>query len=229
MLTLTESLEAGVHYGHQARRWNPKMFPFIYKKKSGIHLIDIVQTSTLLDKACNFLRKEASQEKTILFVGTKRQAKQVVESAALSCNSFYINHRWLGGTLTNWETIKGRVEQLKKLEEYEANGTFDTLSKKEAVSLRLTLEKLRRYLGGIKGMSALPDIVIAVDQKKEIIALRECKKLGIPVVCLADTNADPTDIDYIIPGNDDAITSISLIFSKLATAISEGHRLDNKA
>ena len=229
MITLTESLEAGVHYGHQARRWNPKMFPYIYKKKGGIHLIDVVQTSSLLTKACNFLEKEVSKGKTVLFVGTKRQAKQIIESAALSCNSYYINHRWLGGTLTNWDTIKGRVEQLRKLENSEASGGFDTLSKKEAGILRLTLEKLRRYLGGIRGMSKLPDIVIIVDQKKELIAIRECKKLGIPIICLADTNADPSDIDFVIPANDDAMTSIELLLGKLSLTISQAAKVDAKA
>jgi small subunit ribosomal protein S2 len=229
MITLTESLEAGVHYGHQARRWNPKMFPYIYKKKGGIHLIDVVQTSSLLTKACNFLEKEVSKGKTVLFVGTKRQAKQIIESAALSCNSYYINHRWLGGTLTNWDTIKGRVEQLRKLEDSEASGGFDTLSKKEAGILRLTLEKLRRYLGGIRGMSKLPDIIIIVDQKKELIAIRECKKLGIPIICLADTNADPSDIDFVIPANDDAMTSIELLLGKLSLTISQATKVDAKA
>lgn len=222
VITLAELLEGGVHFGHQARRWNPKMFPYIYAERNGIHVIDLVQTAQLLTQAYDFVRKSSEEGKTFLFIGTKRQASGVIAQEAERCGAYYINQRWLGGTLTNWITIKSRVERLKDLEAKEENGYLDKLPKKEAASLRRELEKLRKNLNGIKGMSKLPDLAIVVDQKKETTAIQECIKLGIPIISMIDTNCDPDIIDIPIPSNDDAIRSIKLIIGKLADAISEG-------
>lgn len=222
IVTLTELLEAGVHFGHQARRWNPQMFPYIYTEKNGIHVIDLVQTAQLLTEAYNLIKQAASEGKTFLFVGTKQQASSIIAQEAKRCGANYINQRWLGGTLTNWVTIRSRVEYLKDLEYKEANGTLDQLPKKEAALLRRNLEKLRKNLDGIKNMRNLPDMVIIVDQKREITAIQECVKLGIPIICILDTNCDPKYVDIPIPANDDAIRSIKLIISKIADAIQEG-------
>lgn len=223
VVTLAELLEAGVHFGHQARRWNPKMFPYIYAERNGIHIIDLVQTSKLLTNACEFTRKAAEEGKRFLFVGTKRQAASVIAQEAERCGAYYINQRWLGGILTNWFTIKTRVERLKDLENKEENGYLDQLPKKEAAALRRELEKLRRNLNGIKAMKTLPDLVVIVDQKRESTAIQECIKLKIPVISILDTNCDPDLTDIPIPANDDAIRSIKLIISKLADSISEGN------
>jgi len=223
VVTLAELLEAGVYFGHQARRWNPKMFPYIYAERNGIHIIDLVQTAQLLTNACEFVRKASQEGKRFLFVGTKRQAASVICQEAERCGAYYINQRWLGGILTNWFTIKTRVERLKDLEQKEESGYLDQLPKKEAASLRRELEKLRKNLNGIKNMKRLPDLVVIVDQKRESTAIQECIKLKIPVISILDTNCDPDLTDIPIPANDDAIRSIKLILGKLADSICEGN------
>jgi len=223
VVSLAELLEAGVHFGHQSRRWNPKMFPYIYAERNGIHIIDLVQTSQLLTNACEFVRKSSQEGKKFLFVGTKRQAASVVSQEAERCGANYINQRWLGGILTNWFTIKTRVERLKNLEQQEENGYLDQLPKKEAASLRRELEKLRKNLNGIKNMKRLPDLVVIIDQKRESTAVQECIKLNIPVISILDTNCNPDLTDIPIPANDDAIRAIKLILSKLADSIYEGN------
>ena len=224
-VSLSELLEAGVHFGHQARRWNPKMFPYIYTERHGIHIIDLVQTAQLLNEANDLIKNFALDNKTFLFVGTKRQAATIIAEQALRSNSFYVNQRWLGGMLTNWETIKTRVDRLKSLEEQDQSGIIDQLPKKEAASLRKELEKLKKHLDGIKNMQKIPDVVIIVDQKRESTAIQECIKLGITTLCILDTNCNPDLVDIPIPANDDAIRSIKLIVSKIADAILEGQSL----
>ena len=221
-VSLEELLESGVHFGHQSRRWNPKMFPYIYTERNGIHIIDLVQTAQLLNEACEFIKNSASEGKTFLFLGTKRQAAGIIAREAIRSNSYYINQRWLGGMLTNWITIKSRVERLKYLENQEDAGLIDILPKKEASMIRRELEKLRKHLNGIKSMKKIPDLVIIVDQKRETTAIQECIKLGIPTICILDTNCNPEIIDVPIPANDDAIRSIKLVINKLADAILEG-------
>lgn len=222
IISLSELLEAGTHFGHQARRWNPKMFPYIYTERKGIHIIDLVQTAKLLTEAYEFARSSASMGKKFLFLGTKKQAASIIEQEAIRSNSFFINQRWLGGILTNWSTIKSRVERLKNLERQESEGIIEKLPKKEAAIVRKELSKLKKHLNGIKEMKKLPDVIIVVDQKREITAIQECIKLNIPTICILDTNCDPDIIDVPIPGNDDAIKSIKLIISKVADAILEG-------
>lgn len=224
-VSLSELLEAGVHFGHQARRWNPKMFPYIYTERHGIHIIDLVQTAQLLNEANDLIKNFALDNKTFLFVGTKRQAATIIAEQALRSNSFYVNQRWLGGMLTNWDTIKTRVDRLKSLEEQDQSGLIDQLPKKEAASLRKELEKLKKHLDGIKNMQKIPDVVIIVDQKRESTAIQECIKLGITTLCILDTNCNPDLVDIPIPANDDAIRSIKLIISKIADAILEGQSL----
>nr|YP_009397019.1 ribosomal protein S2 [Spyridia filamentosa]ARW66205.1 ribosomal protein S2 [Spyridia filamentosa] len=221
-VALSDLLEAGVHFGHQARRWNPKMFPYIYTERNNIHIIDLVQTAQLLTEACDLIKAAASEGKTFLFIGTKRQAAGVIAREAIRSNSFYVNQRWLGGMLTNWITIKSRVDRLRALEIQQASGSIDVLPKKEASVIRRELEKLKKHLDGIKNMVKLPDLVIIVDQKKENTAIQECVKLGIPIICILDTNSDPEFVDIPIPANDDAIRSIKLILSKISDAIIEG-------
>ena len=223
--SMIELLEAGVHFGHQTQRWNPKMKPYIYGARNGIYVIDLRKTTDLLDRAYELVRDYAAKGKNVLFVGTKKQAADVVAEEAARSGAYYINRRWLGGMLTNFETIRGRVNKLKELEEFINNGYVDKLPKKEVAQLNRQLAKLSKTLGGIKEMKGMPDILVVVDQKKELIAIKEANKLGIPVVCLADTNADTDGIDYIIPGNDDALRSIKLIASKLADAVLEGKEL----
>jgi len=218
-ITLSQLLEAGVHFGHKAYRWNPKMFPYIYSEVNNIHILDLVQSATLLKEANNYVENAARDGKTFLFIGTKRQASTLIAQESKRCDSFYINHRWLGGMLTNWSTLKERIEYLKNLEQQEADNTFDLLTKKEATLRRKELKKLRRYLDGIKAMKALPDIAIVIDQKREMTAIRECRKLGIPVVSILDTNCDPDLVDVPIPGNDDAVRSIKLILNSLTDSI----------
>nr|QUE28228.1 ribosomal protein S2 [Pseudoerythrocladia kornmannii] len=225
IVTLADLLEAGVHFGHQSQRWNPKMFPYIYTERNGIHIIDLVQTAQLLTEAYEFIKQSASEGKKFLFVGTKRQAAGIIAEESIRCNSFFVNQRWLGGMLTNWVTIKSRVERLKALERKEASGDLEKLPKKEASMLRKELEKLRKHLGGIKDMNTLPDVVIIVDQKKEITAIQECIKLGIPTICILDTNANPDLVEIPIPANDDAIRSLKLILGKLSDAICEGYNI----
>lgn len=222
VVNLTELLDAGVHFGHQTRRWNPKMFQYIYAERNGIHIIDLVQTAQLLTQAYKFVRTAASEGKSFLFVGTKRQATELIAEEAKSCGAHYINHRWLGGTLTNWSTIRGRVSRLKELEIMEESGAFSELPKKEVSVLKTELSKLRMNLGGLKDMESLPDIVVIVDQKRESTAVQECMKLGIPIISILDSNCNPELVDVPIPGNDDAIRSIKLILGKLAAGIREG-------
>ena len=228
--SMIELLEAGVHFGHQTQRWNPKMKPYIYGARNGIYVIDLRKTTDLLDEAYNLVRDFAAKGKNVLFVGTKKQAAEVVAEEAKRSGAYYINRRWLGGMLTNFETIRGRVNKLKEMEEFINNGYIDKLPKKEVAQMNRQLAKLSKTLGGIKDMRGLPELIFVVDQAKEEIAIKEANKLGIPVICLADTNANPDGIDYIIPGNDDAIRSIKLITSKLADAVLEGKQLrENKA
>ncbi len=228
--SMIELLEAGVHFGHQTQRWNPKMKPYIYGARNGIYVIDLRKTTELLDEAYALVRDYAAKGKNILFVGTKKQAAEVVAEEAKRSGAYFINRRWLGGMLTNFETIRGRVNKLKEMEEFINNGYVDKLPKKEVAQLNRQLSKLSKTLGGIKEMRGLPELIFVVDQDKEDIAIKEANKLGIPVICLADTNANPDGINYIIPGNDDAIRSIKLITSKLADAVLEGKQLrENKA
>jgi len=222
VVSLAQMMESGVHFGHQTRRWNPKMDPYIYTSRNGVHIIDLVQTAQLMDNAYNYMRTQSEQGKKFLFVGTKRQAAGIIAQEALRCGSHYINQRWLGGMLTNWATIKTRADRLKDLEHREETGALDLLPKKEASMLRREMTKLDKYLGGIKNMRKVPDIVVIVDQKREYNAVQECEKLGIPIVSMLDTNCDPDVVDIPIPANDDAIRSIKLIVGKLADAIYEG-------
>nr|QCI04223.1 ribosomal protein S2 [Anotrichium furcellatum] len=227
IVSLEDLLEAGVHFGHQSRRWNPKMFPYIYTERNGIHIIDLVQTSQLLHEAYTLVKNLSNSGKTFLFLGTKRQASGIIAQEAIRSKSYYVNQRWLGGMLTNWITIKSRVDRLKELEYQENDGLIDILPKKEAALIRKELYKLRKHLNGIKEMTKLPDLVIVVDQKKESTAIQECIKLGIPTVCMLDTNCNPEVIDIPIPSNDDAIRSIQLIMSKIADAILEGREIES--
>jgi small subunit ribosomal protein S2 len=222
VVSLAQLLESGVHFGHQTRRWNPKMSPYIYTSRNGVHIIDLVQTAQLMEDAYTYLRTASEQGKKVLFVGTKRQAAGIIAQEALRCGSYYVNQRWLGGMLTNWATIKTRVDRLKELERRQETGALDLLPKKEAAVLRRELEKLQKYLGGIKAMRKIPDIVVLVDQRREYNAVQECQKLSIPIVSLLDTNCDPDTVDIPIPANDDAIRSIKLIVGRLADAIYEG-------
>jgi small subunit ribosomal protein S2 len=222
VISLAQLLESGVHFGHQTRRWNPKMSPYIYTSRNGVHIIDLVQTAQLMEHAYHYIREASEKGKKFLFVGTKRQAAGIVAQEAARCGAYYVNQRWLGGMLTNWTTIKTRVERLKELERRQETGALDLLPKKEAAVLRRELEKLQKYLGGIKNMRKVPDIVLIVDQKREYNAVQECVKLGVPIVSLLDTNCDPDYVDIPIPANDDAIRSIKLIVGKLADAIYEG-------
>lgn len=224
-ITLSQLLEAGVHFGHKAYRWNPKMFPYIYSEVNNIHILDLVQSATLLKEANSFLQSAASEGKTFLFIGTKRQASTLIAQEAKRCDSFYVNHRWLGGMLTNWSTLKERIAYLKDLEQQEANETFSLLTKKEAALRRKELKKLRQHLDGIKTMQDLPDVAIIIDQKREMTAIRECQKLGIPIVSILDTNCNPDLIDIPIPGNDDAVRSIKLILQSLTDSIIAGKTL----
>ena len=222
VVSLAQMMESGVHFGHQTRRWNPKMAPYIYTARNGVHIIDLVQTAQLMEDAYTYMRSAAEQGKKFLFVGTKRQAAAIIAQEASRCGAHYINQRWLGGMLTNWTTIKTRVDRLKDLERREESGALDLLPKKEASMLRREMVKLQKYLGGIKSMRKIPDVVIIVDQRREYNAVQECEKLGIQIVSMLDTNCDPDVVDIPIPANDDAIRSIKLIVGKLADAIYEG-------
>ena len=223
--SMIELLEAGVHFGHQTQHWNPKMKPYIYGARNGIYILDLRKTTTLLDAAYDAVRDYAAKGRNVLFVGTKKQASEVVTEEAKRAGAYYINRRWLGGMLTNFETIRTRVNKLRELEDFVSSGHVEKLPKKEQAQIARQLAKLSRTLGGIKEMRGLPDLIFVVDQKKEAIAIAEANKLNIPVICLADTNANPEGIDYIIPGNDDAIRSVKLIASKLADAVLEGKQL----
>ena len=222
VVAMKQLLEAGVHFGHQTRRWDPKMAEYIFQARNGIHIIDLQKTSKKLDEAYAFVKEQAEEGKTVLFVGTKKQAQECMKEAALKCGMFYVDQRWLGGMLTNFGTIRKRVQRLKDLEEMEQDGTFDRLPKKEVILLKKEMEKLERNLGGIKEMDELPGVIFLVDPKKERIAILEAKKLGIPVVGLVDTNCNPEEVDYPIPGNDDAIRAVKLIADVMANAVIEG-------
>ena len=222
VVAMKQLLEAGVHFGHQTRRWDPQMAEYIFQARNGIHIIDLQKTSKKLDEAYAFLKEQAEEGKTVLFVGTKKQAQDCMKEAAEKCGMFYVNQRWLGGMLTNFETIKKRVDRLNQLEKMQEDGTFDVLPKKEVILLRKEMEKLEKNLGGIKEMDKLPGVIFLVDPKKERIAILEAKKLNIPIVGLVDTNCNPEELDYPIPGNDDAIRAVKLIADVMANAIIEG-------
>ncbi|HZG84369.1 30S ribosomal protein S2 [Paenibacillus sp.] len=224
VISMKQLLEAGVHFGHQTRRWNPKMDKYIFTERNGIYIIDLQKTVKKVEEAYNFVKSVAENNGTILFVGTKKQAQDSVAEEAARCGQFYINQRWLGGTLTNFETIRKRINRLKDLERMEADGTFDLLPKKEVILLKKEHERLEKFLGGIKNMRGMPDAVFIIDPRKERIAVAEARKLGIPIVGIVDTNCDPDEIDYVIPGNDDAIRAVKLLTSKMADAVIEAHQ-----
>lgn len=228
-ITMKELLEAGVHFGHQTRRWNPKMKRYIYGGRNGIYIIDLHQTLKLFEDARQFVQDTVSQGEIALFVGTKKQAQEGIEEAAKRCGMYYVNQRWLGGMLTNFKTIQTRIARLRELEKMEADGVFEQLPKKEAASLRDERAKLDRFLGGIKDMPKLPGVIFIVDLKKERIALAEGRKLEIPIVAIVDTNCDPDEVDYVIPGNDDAIRAIKLVSNKIADAILEVRPIEAEA
>lgn len=229
VITMKELLEAGVHFGHQTRRWNPKMAPYIFTERNGIHIIDLQKTVKMVDEAYNFMRNASADGANILFVGTKKQASDAIAEEATRAGQFYINHRWLGGTLTNWNTIKTRVQRLKDLKKMSEDGTFDRLPKKEVVLLKKQQAKLEKFLGGIEDMQDLPDVLFVVDPKKEEIAVKEANMLNIPVVAMIDTNANPDVVDVKIPANDDAIRAIRLITAKMADAVIEGRQGQDQA
>lgn len=222
IISMKQLLEAGVHFGHQTRRWNPKMARFIFTERNGIYIIDLQKTVRKVEDAYNFVRDLSSEGKTILFVGTKKQAQEAVKDEAERCGMFYVNQRWLGGTLTNFNTIQKRISRLMSLEKMEQDGTFQLLPKKEVILLRKEMERLEKFLGGIKGMKGVPGAMFVIDPRKERIAVAEARKLGIPIVGIVDTNCDPDEIDYVIPGNDDAIRAVKLLTNKMADAILEG-------
>ena len=222
VVAMKQLLEAGVHFGHQTRRWDPRMAEYIFQARNGIHIIDLQKTSKKLDEAYDFVREQAEEGKTILFVGTKKQAQDCMKEAALKCGMYYVDKRWLGGMLTNFDTIQTRIKRLKDLETMAEDGTFEVLPKKEVILLKKEMEKLERNLGGIKDMKELPGVIFLVDPKKERIAVLEAKKLGIPTVGIVDTNCNPEDLDYVIPGNDDAIRAVKLIADVMANAVIEG-------
>ncbi|MCI8350361.1 MAG: 30S ribosomal protein S2 [Oscillospiraceae bacterium] len=224
VVSMKQLLEAGVHFGHQTRRWNPKMAPYIFTERNGIYIIDLQKTVRKLEEAYLFVRDAAANGEEILFVGTKKQAGESIREEAERAGAHYVNARWLGGMLTNFETIKRRIRRLEKLREMEADGTFDLLPKKEVIKLNLEIEKLEKFLGGIKNMNRLPGVMFVVDPRKEKIAVAEAKKLGIPVVAIVDSNCDPDEIDYVIPGNDDAIRAVKLISQAMGNAILEGRQ-----
>ena len=224
VISMKQLLEAGVHFGHQTRRWNPKMKEYIFTERNGIYIIDLQKTVKKIEEAYNFVRDLAMEEKSVLFVGTKKQAQESIEQEAKRCDMFYVNQRWLGGMLTNFKTIQGRIARLRKIEQMELNGQFDLLPKKEVMQLKLEQEKLERNLGGIKEMKKLPGALFVVDPRKEHIAVSEARTLKIPIVAIIDTNCDPDEVDYPIPGNDDAIRAVKLITAKMADAVLEGRQ-----
>ena len=224
VISMKQLLEAGVHFGHQTRRWNPKMAPYIFTERNGIYIIDLQKTVRKVEDAYNFVRSLSQEGKTMLFVGTKKQAQEAVRDEALRCNMFFVNERWLGGMLTNFQTIQRRVARLRYLEEMDANDGFAGLHKKEVLQLRHEMERLQKFLGGIKLMNKLPGALFVIDPRKEEIAVQEARKLGIPVVGIVDTNCDPDLIDYVIPANDDAIRAVKLLTARMADAILEGRQ-----
>ena len=224
VISMKQLLEAGVHFGHQTRRWNPKMAPYIYTERNGIYIIDLQKSVGMVDDAYNVISDVVANGGTILFVGTKKQAQDAIKSEAERCGMYYVNERWLGGTLTNFKTIQSRVGRLKEIERMEEDGTFEVLPKKEVIALKKEWAKLERNLGGIKDMKRVPDAIFVVDPKKERICIQEAHTLGIPLIGIADTNCDPEELDYVIPGNDDAIRAVKLIVSKMADAVIEANQ-----
>jgi len=224
VISMKQLLEAGVHFGHQTRRWNPKMEKYIFTERNGIYIIDLQKTVKKVEEAYNFVKSVAESGGTILFVGTKKQAQDSVREEAERCGMFWINQRWLGGTLTNFQTIQKRIARLHELERMEEDGTFDLLPKKEVILLRKEKDRLEKFLGGIKNMKKLPDALFVIDPRKERIAVAEARKLGIPIVGIVDTNCDPDEIDYVIPGNDDAIRTVKLLTAKMADAVVEARQ-----
>ncbi len=222
VVAMKQLLEAGVHFGHQTRRWDPKMAEYIFQARNGIHIIDLQKASKKIDEAYEFIKEQVEEGKTVLFVGTKKQAQECMKEAAIKSGMYYVDQRWLGGMLTNFDTIQKRIQRLKELETMEQDGTFDVLPKKEVILLKKEMEKLEKNLGGIKDMNELPGVIFLVDPKKERIAVLEAKKLGIPTVGIVDTNCNPEDLDYPIPGNDDAIRAVKLIADVMANAVIEG-------
>lgn len=222
VISMKQLLEAGVHFGHQTRRWNPKMAKYIFTERNGIYIIDLQKTVKKVEEAYNFVKQLAADGGTILFVGTKKQAQESVAEEAARCGMYFVNQRWLGGTLTNFSTIQKRIGRLRELENMETDGTFDVLPKKEVILLRKEKERLEKFLGGIKDMDRIPDAIFIVDPRKERIAVAEAHKLNIPIVAIVDTNCDPDEVDYVIPGNDDAIRAVKLIAAKIADAVIEG-------
>ena len=221
VVAMKQLLEAGVHFGHQTRRWDPRMAEYIFQARNGIHIIDLQKASKKIDEAYEFIKEQVEEGKTVLFVGTKKQAQDCMKDAAIKSGMYYVNQRWLGGMLTNFDTIQKRIQRLKDLEKMEEDGTFDVLPKKEVILLKKEMEKLEKNLGGIKEMDKLPGVIFLVDPKKERICVQEAHTLGIPLIGIADTNCDPEELDYVIPGNDDAIRAVKLIVSKMADAVIE--------
>lgn len=229
VISMKQLLEAGVHFGHQTRRWNPKMKPYIFTERNGIYIIDLQKTVKKVEEAYQFIREVAANGGNILFVGTKKQAQESVKDEAERSGQFYINQRWLGGTLTNFQTIQKRIARLKDLERMEEDGTFNVLPKKEVILLKKEMDRLEKFLGGIKEMKNLPDAIFIIDPRKERIAIAEARKLGIPIVAIVDTNCDPDEVDYVIPGNDDAIRAVKLLTGKMADAILEAKQGEEMA
>ena len=221
---MKQLLEAGVHFGHQTRRWNPKMAKYIFTERNGIYIIDLQKTVKMIDEAYNFVKEVSANGKSVLFVGTKKQAQGAIKEEALRCDNYYVNQRWLGGMLTNWKTISTRIARLNEIKTMAEDGTFEKLNKREVLTLERELERLEKFLGGIKDMKGMPGAIFVVDPKKEKIAVKEARTLGIPVVGIVDTNCDPDDVDYIIPANDDAIRAVKLIASCMADAVIEGRQ-----
>ena len=224
VVSMKQLLEAGVHFGHQTRRWNPKMAPYIYTERNGIYIIDLQKTVKKLEEAYNFVRELSESGQSLLFVGTKKQAQEAIKDEALRCNMFYVNARWLGGMMTNFKTMRTRVDRLNQLKTMQEDGTFDMLPKKEVMKHLGEMAKLEKYLGGVKDMKKLPGALFVIDPRKEHIAIAEARKLHIPVVAIVDTNCDPDEVDYVIPGNDDAIRAIRLISATMANAVQEGRQ-----
>ena len=224
VVSMKQLLEAGVHFGHQTRRWNPKMAPYIFMERNGIYIIDLQKTVRKLEDAYSFVKSVVADGQDILFVGTKKQAQEAVAEEALRCNMFYVNQRWLGGTLTNFQTIEKRIKRLHDLDRMSTDGTFEVLPKKEVINLRKEMERLEKFLGGIKNMKKLPGALFIIDPRKEKNAVAEARRLGIPIVAIVDTNCDPDEIDYIIPGNDDAIRAVKLMAATMADAVLESRQ-----
>lgn len=229
VISMKQLLESGVHFGHQTRRWNPKMKPYIFTERNGIYIIDLQKTVKKVEEAYNYVRNLVQDGGKILFVGTKKQAQEAIESEAIRSGMYFVNQRWLGGTLTNFQTIRQRIARLKEIEKMEENGTFDVLPKKEVIGLKKEQERLEKFLGGIKEMETLPDALFIVDPRKERIAIAEAHKLNIPVISIVDTNCDPDEIDVLIPGNDDAIRAVKLLTAKIADAIIEANQGESEA